>query len=113
MAPTAGELISELTVAIQTKIGLGTLGRVIHPYPTVSEGIASCGIQYNRTVWKKKGDVEEEDEDAAGAPPSALPGAFGSQLFHFCHTSPFVFAAMTAALASISTILLMRGTQRR
>ena len=45
----AGESISELTVAIQSHIGLGALGRTIHPYPTVAEAIQGCGIGYNRT----------------------------------------------------------------
>mmetsp|Transcript_30094 Transcript_30094/g.70163 ORF Transcript_30094/g.70163 Transcript_30094/m.70163 type:complete len:557 (+) Transcript_30094:91-1761(+) len=53
VGPSAGDLISELTVAIQAKIGLGVLGRVIHPYPTVAECIQACGISYNRTQWKK------------------------------------------------------------
>ncbi len=47
----AGESISELTVAIQQRIGLGALGRTIHPYPTVAEAIQGCGIGYNRTQW--------------------------------------------------------------
>ena len=47
----AGESISELTVAIQSHIGLGALGRTIHPYPTVAEAIQGCGIGYNRTQW--------------------------------------------------------------
>jgi pyruvate/2-oxoglutarate dehydrogenase complex dihydrolipoamide dehydrogenase (E3) component len=53
VAANAGDMISEITVAIQAKIGLGTLGRVIHPYPTIAEGIQGCGISYNRTLWKK------------------------------------------------------------
>eukprot|EP00971_Amphidinium_carterae_P280202 5562516-Amphidinium_carterae.1 len=44
VGPSAGDIISELTVAIQTKIGLGVLGRVIHPYPTIAECIQGCGI---------------------------------------------------------------------
>ena len=55
VAEHAGELISELTLAIQAGVGLGQLGRTIHPYPTVSEAIAGCGVAYNRTVWKTKG----------------------------------------------------------
>lgn len=49
----AGDMISELTVAIQAKVGLSVLGRVIHPYPTLGECIQGCGIGYNRTQWKK------------------------------------------------------------
>lgn len=45
VAPCAGEMISELTVAMQADIGLGTLGRVVHPYPTIAEAIKGCGIR--------------------------------------------------------------------
>ena len=38
-------------MAIQSRIGLGALGRTIHPYPTVAEAIQGCGIGYNRTQW--------------------------------------------------------------
>jgi pyruvate/2-oxoglutarate dehydrogenase complex dihydrolipoamide dehydrogenase (E3) component len=37
VAEHAGEMISELTVAIKNGIGLGALGGTIHPYPTQSE----------------------------------------------------------------------------
>ncbi|MEM7249909.1 MAG: FAD-containing oxidoreductase [Pseudomonadota bacterium] len=45
----AGDMISELTVAIQNKVGLGQLANVIHPYPTAAEAIRQCGDAYNRT----------------------------------------------------------------
>ena len=45
----AGELISEVTVAMQSGMGLGTLAGVVHPYPTVAEAIRQCGDAYNRT----------------------------------------------------------------
>jgi hypothetical protein len=35
----AGELISELTLAIVGKLGLRVILDVIHPYPTQAEGI--------------------------------------------------------------------------
>ena len=38
-------------MAIQSRIGLGALGKTIHPYPTVAEAIQGCGIGYNRTQW--------------------------------------------------------------
>jgi len=44
----AGELISEITVAIQGKMGLGKLANVIHPYPTAADAIRQCGDAYNR-----------------------------------------------------------------
>ena len=52
MADHAGELISELTLALQNKIGLGAIGGTIHPYPTVSEGVAGCAFGYKRTQWR-------------------------------------------------------------
>jgi pyruvate/2-oxoglutarate dehydrogenase complex dihydrolipoamide dehydrogenase (E3) component len=45
----AGEMLGELTLALQHRIGLGQLGRVIHPYPTVAEAIRKLGDQYQRT----------------------------------------------------------------
>ena len=35
----AGESISELTLAMVGKLGLGTILNVIHPYPTQAEAI--------------------------------------------------------------------------
>ena len=46
---SAGNMISEITVAMQHKIGLGALANVIHPYPTQAEAIRQCGDMYNRT----------------------------------------------------------------
>ncbi|MCP3867819.1 MAG: FAD-containing oxidoreductase [Gammaproteobacteria bacterium] len=43
----AGDLISEVTVAMQSGMGLGSLASVIHPYPTVAEAIRQCGDAYN------------------------------------------------------------------
>jgi len=44
----AGDMISEITVAMQASMGLGTLANVIHPYPTAAEAIRQCGDAYNR-----------------------------------------------------------------
>lgn len=44
----AGDMISEITVAIQSGMGLGKLANVIHPYPTTAEAIRQCGDAYNR-----------------------------------------------------------------
>lgn len=49
VASHAGEMISELTLAIAKGIGLGALADVIHPYPTVAEAVRKLGDQYNRT----------------------------------------------------------------
>jgi pyruvate/2-oxoglutarate dehydrogenase complex dihydrolipoamide dehydrogenase (E3) component len=44
----AGDMISEITVAMQSGMGLGKLSNVIHPYPTTAEAIRQCGDAYNR-----------------------------------------------------------------
>lgn len=45
----AGDMIGEITLAIQKKIGLGSIASVIHPYPTVGEAIRKAGDLYNKT----------------------------------------------------------------
>lgn len=45
----AGEMISEITNAMVAKVGLGTLSKVIHPYPTQAEAIKRVADAYNRT----------------------------------------------------------------
>lgn len=49
VAKNAGDLISEVTLAMIAGIGLKTLGRTIHPYPTQAEAIRKVGDLYNRT----------------------------------------------------------------
>ncbi len=49
VAANAGDLISEITLAMNQKIGLGKIASVIHPYPTQAEAIRKLGDQYNRT----------------------------------------------------------------
>ncbi|NOR25828.1 MAG: FAD-containing oxidoreductase [Desulforhopalus sp.] len=44
----AGDMISEISVAMQGGMGLGQLAGVIHPYPTAAEAIRQCGDAYNR-----------------------------------------------------------------
>eukprot|EP00463_Aulacantha_scolymantha_P004372 TRINITY_DN547_c0_g1_i2.p1 TRINITY_DN547_c0_g1~~TRINITY_DN547_c0_g1_i2.p1 ORF type:complete len:538 (-),score=98.75 TRINITY_DN547_c0_g1_i2:582-2195(-) len=53
VAPCAGEIISELTLAIQAKVGLRQLGSLIHPYPTVADGIGGCAFQYKLKTWER------------------------------------------------------------
>jgi pyruvate/2-oxoglutarate dehydrogenase complex dihydrolipoamide dehydrogenase (E3) component len=48
-AKHAGEMISELTLAMVAGLGLGTIARTIHPYPTQAEAIRKIGDAYNRT----------------------------------------------------------------
>ncbi|MDI1313819.1 FAD-dependent oxidoreductase, partial [Prosthecobacter sp.] len=49
VAAHAGDMISEITLAMKGGIGLGTIASVIHPYPTQAEAIRKLGDLYNRT----------------------------------------------------------------
>tara|TARA_R110002096_G_scaffold91625_13_gene207325 strand:- start:2385 stop:4370 length:1986 start_codon:yes stop_codon:yes gene_type:complete len=49
VGPHAGDLISEISVAIKAEMGLGSLAGVIHPYPTLAESIRQAGDLYNKT----------------------------------------------------------------
>jgi len=49
VARHAGEMLPELTLALQTGVGLQRLGGVIHSYPTQAEAIRRLGDQWNRT----------------------------------------------------------------
>ncbi len=49
VAHEAGNMISELTLALQYNIGLSKIANVIHPYPTTAEVIRKIGDAYNRT----------------------------------------------------------------
>ena len=49
VARHAGEMISEITLAMVGKIGLRTLSGVIHPYPTQAEAIKQAADAYNRS----------------------------------------------------------------
>jgi hypothetical protein len=42
-------MISELTLAMVGGVGLGTLAKTIHPYPTQVEAIKRVGDAYNRS----------------------------------------------------------------
>lgn len=50
VAQHAGEMISEITLAIATKQGLNKLSGVIHPYPTQAEAIKKAADAYRRTL---------------------------------------------------------------
>ncbi|MCA1904575.1 MAG: mercuric reductase [Cyanobacteria bacterium KgW148] len=50
VAPHAGEMISEITLAIGAKLGLNTLATVIHAYPTLADGIKKAADSYRRTL---------------------------------------------------------------
>nr|MBA2292761.1 FAD-containing oxidoreductase [Gemmatimonadales bacterium] len=49
VARHAGEIINEITLAMVAGIGLRTLARVIHAYPTQGEAIKKAADAYNRT----------------------------------------------------------------
>lgn len=49
VASHAGEMLGELTLAIQAGLGLKTIAKVIHPYPTQAEVMRKAGDAYNRT----------------------------------------------------------------
>jgi pyruvate/2-oxoglutarate dehydrogenase complex dihydrolipoamide dehydrogenase (E3) component len=50
VARHAGEMISEITLAIVAKQGLSKLSSVIHPYPTQAEAIKKAADSYRRTL---------------------------------------------------------------
>jgi pyruvate/2-oxoglutarate dehydrogenase complex dihydrolipoamide dehydrogenase (E3) component len=49
VAAHAGDMISELTLAMVGGLGLATLANTIHPYPTQAEVMRKAGDAYNRT----------------------------------------------------------------
>ncbi|OUC14642.1 MAG: mercuric reductase [Alkalinema sp. CACIAM 70d] len=50
VARHAGEMISEITLAIVAGKGLNTLSTVIHPYPTQAEGLKKAADAYRKTL---------------------------------------------------------------
>jgi pyruvate/2-oxoglutarate dehydrogenase complex dihydrolipoamide dehydrogenase (E3) component len=49
VAAHAGDMISEISVAMNNGVGLAGIGATIHPYPTQAEAIRKLGDAYNRT----------------------------------------------------------------
>jgi pyruvate/2-oxoglutarate dehydrogenase complex dihydrolipoamide dehydrogenase (E3) component len=49
VASHAGEMISQITLAMTARVGLGTLAKTIHPYPTQAEIIKKAADAYSRT----------------------------------------------------------------
>jgi len=49
VARHAGEMISEVTLAMVGKLGMGAIASTIHPYPTQAEAIKKAADAYNRT----------------------------------------------------------------
>lgn len=48
VAPHAGEMINEITLAMRAKIGLRKISSIIHPYPTQAEAIRKAADTYLR-----------------------------------------------------------------
>lgn len=49
VAAHAGDMISEISVAMNNGVGLAGIGATIHPYPTQAEAVRKLGDAYNRT----------------------------------------------------------------
>jgi len=49
VARHAGEMINDITLAIGSRLGMDTLARVIHPYPTQAAAIKMAADSYRRT----------------------------------------------------------------
>jgi len=57
VASHAGEMISEVTLAMRNGIGLRGFASTIHPYPTQADALRKIGDQYNKTrltPWTKR-----------------------------------------------------------
>ena len=52
LAARAGEIINEISLAIKAGLSLESLGRNIHPYPTTSEAVMGCGLQWINARWR-------------------------------------------------------------
>jgi pyruvate/2-oxoglutarate dehydrogenase complex dihydrolipoamide dehydrogenase (E3) component len=48
VASNAGDMISEISLAMTHKLGLGRIASTIHPYPTQGEAIRQVADMYNR-----------------------------------------------------------------
>ncbi len=49
VAENAGDMISEINLAMTNGLGLSRIGATIHPYPTQAEAIRKLGDQFNKT----------------------------------------------------------------
>jgi pyruvate/2-oxoglutarate dehydrogenase complex dihydrolipoamide dehydrogenase (E3) component len=57
VAPHAGEMIGEAVLAMTNGIGLGAMGKAMHPYPTVAESYRKAADQWRRgklTPWARR-----------------------------------------------------------
>jgi len=51
VGPTAGDMISEVTLCMNNGIGLSKLAGCVHPYPTSQEAVRQCAAQF----WQRGG----------------------------------------------------------
>ena len=49
VASNAGDMISEVTLAMNQRIGLGKIAKTIHAYPTQAEVVKKAADAYSRT----------------------------------------------------------------
>lgn len=49
VARHAGDMINEVTLAMTSGLGLSSIGKTIHPYPTQAEAVRKLADAYNRT----------------------------------------------------------------
>jgi len=49
VAPNAGDMISEVTLAMTNGLGLGAIGKTMHPYPTQGEVLRKVADSWRRT----------------------------------------------------------------
>ncbi|MCY4662972.1 MAG: mercuric reductase [Acidobacteria bacterium] len=54
VAADAGNLISEVTVAMKAGAGLGTIGAAIHPYPTQAEALRKAATQLRKARFSAR-----------------------------------------------------------
>lgn len=52
VAARAGDMINEITLAMDNGLSVEALARVIHPYPTLGEGVMGAALGYVRRRWK-------------------------------------------------------------
>ncbi len=50
LAPNAGTMISEVALAMKAGVKLGALSSLVHPYPTMSEGVRRAADAYRRSL---------------------------------------------------------------
>ncbi len=52
-APGAGEMIGEITMALQHRLGIGALAELVHPYPTLCEGIRQAANEHAKARFTR------------------------------------------------------------